>query len=590
MNELPSGWALCEIGDVLQPVEMTKKNEEDREISYIDISSIDNETNRIANPKRIKLSEAPSRARQKVRVGDVLFSTVRPYLRKIAAVDHEFDGEIASTGFVVLRGAAGIEPRYLFYKCISHDFVTALTGEQYGVSYPAVKAEQVRARPLELPPTHEQRRIVERIDALFEEINRGIGSLQAAKTTLALYRRSLLTSAYLGRFTTDWRTQTADNLEPPEILLARILLERETRYTLALDKWGEALANWRTDGEKGKRPGKPKKPSDIPANPPNIGIPGWTMVPLGLLIDEPAYGTSKKSVYRADGTGVLRIPNIHAGHIDPTDLKFATFPENELKQFRLIEGDVLTIRSNGSLSLVGNSALVTAEDAKFVYAGYLIRLRPIPGLLVPKNLLYLLMAPSVRDQIETKAKSTSGVNNINAKELQELYVPICSIAEQAEIVRILDSRLDAATALDAEIDAALTQAKTLRQSILNRAFSGQLVQQDAADEPAIVLLDRLRGKKEERERATKSDRKSPLPRKPKIRSATLTDLIEVLESRKNWISASKAAQELGISHGSSSDEVEAFYRHLKDHVDAGIIDVERRGDEDWLRITKSKGA
>ena len=76
------------------------------------------------------------------------------------------------------------------YKCISHDFVSALTGEQYGVSYPAVKEEQVKARPLELPPTLEQCRIVERIDALFEEIDRGVESLQTAKTTLALYRHS----------------------------------------------------------------------------------------------------------------------------------------------------------------------------------------------------------------------------------------------------------------------------------------------------------------------------------------------------------------------------------------------------------------
>ena len=590
MMELPSGWALCEIADVLHPVEMTGQNEEDRQIFYIDISSIDNQSNRIANPKRIKLSDAPSRARQKVRVGDVLFSTVRPYLRKIAAVDHEFDGEIASTGFAVLRGAAGIEPRYLFYKCISHDFVSALTGEQYGVSYPAVKEEQVKARPLELPPTLEQRRIVERIDALFEEIDRGVESLQTAKTTLALYRHSLLKSAYLGRLTTDWRTQNADKLEPPESLLARIQPERETRYKAALDTWQEALAKWRVDGQKGKKPWKPKRPRDIPAKPSNIEIPGWTMVPLGLLIDEPAYGTSKKSAYGAGEQGVLRIPNIGNGHIDPADLKSAKFEEAEFEQYRLIEGDVLTIRSNGSLSLVGKPALVRAEDTKFIYAGYLIRLRPIPGSLVPKNLVYMMMESGVRAQIETKAKSTSGVNNINAKELQELYIPICSVAEQSEIVRILDFRIEAADALDAEIDAALTRATTLRQSILKKAFSGQLVHQDPTDEAAIILLQRTRAAKDERERTTKRDRKSSPQREPKIRRPKLTDLINVLELQKNWISASKAAEELGISDGASSDDVEAFYRQLKDHVEGGIIDVERRGDADWLRLTKAKVA
>ena len=252
MMELPRGWTLCEIGDVLHGVEMTTKNEDDRQIFYVDISSIDNVSNRIANPKCINLSNAPSRARQKIRVGDVLFSTVRPYLRNIAAVGQEFDGEIASTGFAVLRGATGIDPRYLFYKCISLEFVSALTGEQYGVSYPAVKEEQVKARPFELPPTNEQRRIVEKIEALFEEIERGVESLRVAKNAIALYRQSLLKSAFEGRLTAEWRTQNPDKLENPDALLARVREEREAHYRAAVDDWRQAVAEWRKGGEKGK--------------------------------------------------------------------------------------------------------------------------------------------------------------------------------------------------------------------------------------------------------------------------------------------------------------------------------------------------
>ena len=98
----------------------------------------------------------------------------------------------------------------------------------------------------------------------------------------------------------------------------------------------------------------------------------------------------------------------------------------------------------------------------------------------------------VRAQIETKAKSTSGVNNISAKELQELDVRICCIEEQAETVRILDAGLDAADTLDHEIDASLARAEALRQAILNMAFCGKLVPQDPNDEPAQALLDRIR--------------------------------------------------------------------------------------------------
>lgn len=68
----------------------------------------------------------------------------------------------------------------------------------------------------------------------------------------------------------------------------------------------------------------------------------------------------------------------------------------------------------------------------------------------------------------------------------------------------------------------------------------------------------------------------------------MTDLIEVLEEQKSWISAAKAAQELGIGDGSTSDDVEAFYLQLKDFVEDGAINVERRGNEDWLRLAKTE--
>lgn len=108
MSDLPLSWELCTVGEVTLLVDTISANgTSDREVAYIDISCIDNIANKIVRPKRLKLSEAPSRARQVVQTGDVLFSTVRPYLRNIAAVPSPLDGEIASTGFAVLRSANG---------------------------------------------------------------------------------------------------------------------------------------------------------------------------------------------------------------------------------------------------------------------------------------------------------------------------------------------------------------------------------------------------------------------------------------------------------------------------------------------------
>src|SRR5438128_164752 len=109
------------------------------EITYLDISSVDNGTKRLVAPPRIATIAAPSRARQIVNGDDVLVSTVRPNLNAVALVPKEFQGEIASTGFCVLRPEPDqLCPQYLFYFTQSAAFVRHLTKVATGASYPAV--------------------------------------------------------------------------------------------------------------------------------------------------------------------------------------------------------------------------------------------------------------------------------------------------------------------------------------------------------------------------------------------------------------------------------------------------------------------
>lgn len=510
MTELPSTWALCTIGDVLAPVEMTAKDEPDREIWYVDISSIDNQTNRITEPKLLQLSEAPSRARQKIVVGDVLFSTVRPYLRKIAAVDARYDGEIASTGFAVLRGATGIDPKYIFFKVISHDFVSALTGEQYGVSYPAVKEEQVRSQPLELPPSNEQRRIVEKIEAIFDEIDKGVESLQTARTTLGLYRQSLLKSAFEGRLTADWRAKNVDKLEAPKTLLARIQKERDARYKTALDDWQEALTKWRADGEEGKKPAKPKRLADInPQHIPEGMCPNfphqWGTTRFGNLnmtVSDGPFGSNlKTSDYTETGIRVIRLENIGYGEFLEEKRSFISQDKYEtIKKHSVYPGTIMvsSFVTDAVRSCMVPTSIPLAINKADCFAAVLAGEH-----VATEFAAYYLQSPQVFDQVEDLVHGV-GRPRINTTQLKELHFPVCSPAEQAEIVRRLDARLEAADALEAEIDAALTRADALRQSILKKAFSGHLVPQDPKDEPASALLERI---KADRAKAPKKTRR-----------------------------------------------------------------------------------
>ena len=230
------------------------------------------------------------------------------------------------------------------------------------------------------------------------------------------------------------------------------------------------------------------------------------VVKLGTVIEKPRYGTSKKCTTMVHGKAVLRIPNIRNGVISTEELKYAEFEETEISTLALKKGDILTIRSNGSVDLVGKCAMINKKDEDYLFAGYLIRLRPNLEKAVPKYLLHCLSSHNLRVQIESKAKSTSGVNNINTGELESLEIPIFSLDEQNQIVREIESRLSVCDKVEESIVESLEKAKALRQSILKKAFEGKLLSEEEIEkckqekdyEPAYKLLERIKGREEEK--------------------------------------------------------------------------------------------
>jgi type I restriction enzyme S subunit len=112
---LPRGWSWTTLGDICEPAEKANPAANpDVEFTYIDIAAINNDSLKIVEPKRYRGADAPSRARQIIQAGDILFSTVRTYLKNIAQVPREYDGEIASTGFAVIRPYQEIDSKFVF--------------------------------------------------------------------------------------------------------------------------------------------------------------------------------------------------------------------------------------------------------------------------------------------------------------------------------------------------------------------------------------------------------------------------------------------------------------------------------------------
>ena len=389
----------------------------------------------------------------------------------------------------------------MFLYCALTNITADLYAKAHGSGMVHVTKGKFERTPLRLPPLNEQHRIVAKIEELFSELDKGVESLKKARKQLKVYRQAVLKHAFEGKLTSKWREENQDKLEKPLQLLARIKREREARYEQLLEDWKDAVKEWGAKGRIGKRPMRPKKLKEI-SQPSATEIEllpslsnGWLYLHLGLVIDEPRYGTSKKCGYNYEGTGVLRIPNVARGMVDASDLKSANFKDDEKRMYALRNGDILMVRSNGSISIVGKCALISKAEEQYLYAGYLIRLRCNPAVLLPAYLSTLLSSHILRTQIEHKAKSTSGVNNINSGEIQSIIIPICRFSEQEALVKRLSASFSEIDVIESEIDNQLLKAISLRQSILKQAFSGQLVAQNPNDEPASLLLERIKAEK-----------------------------------------------------------------------------------------------
>jgi len=310
----------------------------------------------------------------------------------------------------------------------------------------------------------------------------------------------VLHAAVTGRLTAQWRKDHGPQAEPGEKLLARILVERRRQWEeRTLAKYAKAgrtpPTNWKA---RYKEPAPPKT-NDLPDLP-----EGWCWASADSLLWDCSYGTSTRCDYETNGTPVLRIPNIARGELDLEDMKFATMPLGIDDDGRYLSpSDLLVCRTNGSIRLIGKAALVRSPFAvKTYFASYLIRLR-ISGPTVASLTHMLFESPLGRRFIEAHAASSAGQHNISMTMLQQMPVPLPPADEQVAIVEAASEKLSQIEAMEAEVERGLVRAGRLRQAILKAAFAGKLVPQDPNDEPAAVLLERIRSQRPAAERPTR---------------------------------------------------------------------------------------
>ena len=431
--------------------------------------------------------------------GDVLYGRLRPYLNKIYMPD--FTG-LASGEFIVFPTQEFLDNAYLKYFLNQIEFATYATRINAG-DRPRVDFGQLADYPFPLPPLPEQHRIVAEIEKQFTRLDASVAALKRAQANLKRYRASVLKAACEGKLVpteAELARSEARDYEPADRLLERILVERRAKWEIQK-----------------KRRGRDKKP----VAPDTSGLPGlpegWVWASADQLLIRSEYGTSVKCNYESDGIPVLRIPNIVQGEIDLLDVKYATRPLPVDSQSALQPGDVLMCRTNGSIGLVGKTAVVkTVFEVAHSFASYLLRFRFAHSEGLPNWFHIFTTSQLGRSFIESNAASSAGQHNVSLKLIHGMPIPLPPLAEQHRIVAEVERRLSVIQQTETTVEVGLKRAERLRQSILKEAFSGKLVPQDPNDEPASVLLERIRAEREAAEAAAKSSRK---PRRRRAKSS-----------------------------------------------------------------------
>ena len=403
-------------------------------------------------------------------------------------------------GLAAIRPLDNISSKFVLYLLRNKE--RKIANEGTGTTFKAISRKVLENLNVFLPPLAEQHRIVAKIEELFSELDNGVAQLKQVQAQLKSYRQSVLKHAFEGKLTEAYRSQPSQTLPPAQELLNAIRQERKDRHRQALKDWQQEVIRWAEAGKVGKKPGKPKAHKELPplTDEEVEKLPvlpeGWVWVRLGntieTIFDGPFGSNLKTDDYVEEGIRVIRLENI--GYLEFNESKKTFISEEKyrsLEKHTVYSGDIVF-----SSFIADNIRCVVLPNSidKAINKADCFCIRNNNGLMSQIYLAYLLSARQSYKNLSLRVHGATRPK-INTTQLKELSIPLCSTEEQHQIVQEIESRLSVAEHLERTVEESLRQAEVLRQSILQRAFTGQLVPQDPNDEPAVELLKRIQEEK-----------------------------------------------------------------------------------------------
>lgn len=415
--------------------------------------------------------------------GDVLFAKITPCMENgKGAVARGLRNKLGcgTTELHVIRPLAGISPEYIYYF-LAQDRVRCAAKENFTGTAGQARVPVRFIEELEMPiaPLAEQHRIVAKLEKLLAKVHACQQRLEKVPVLLKRFRQSVLAAACSGRLTADWREENLSGQHGERLRNAAITLRAQA---------------WRRSGHKTACP-PPQMPGvvalpDLPTE--------WTWLPLGIMGENPfetvqtgPFGALlHKEEFAVSGVPVVAVGNLTGMGFTADGLYFVTAQKaKQLSRFDVHAGDVLFARSGATL---GKVCVAPPDAMDWRMTGHILRARLNRDFLLPEYCVFALRgAPAVTAQVFGSVQGTTRPG-YNTALLESIALPIAPLAEQKEIVRRVQALFALADQIEARLAKAKTQLDKLTPSLLARAFSGKLVPQDPTDEPAAVLLERIR--------------------------------------------------------------------------------------------------
>jgi len=393
--------------------------------------------------------------KHEIKSGDLLISwsaTLGAYIWK---------GEEAVLNQHIFKVESFINKKYHYY--LMQNLISSLYSKTHGSGMVHVTKKVFDEIPVPLPNLKEQKRIADKVEHLLSKIDEAKRLIEEAKETFELRRAAILDKAFRGELTRKWREENHLNSTATQLLakISKLKPEKKSKFKDQLD------------------PGILEHLFNLPNE--------WKWVRLNDLTEEFTYGTSAKTNDDSSGTPVIRMGNIIDGYLDLKDLKYLPNNHEDVIKFDLDTNDILFNRTN-SYELVGKTAVVTSEILnKMTFASYLIRVR-----LLLKNILAGYVSHFINSHIGRKILLTMvtqqvGQANINSQKLASLPIPLPPEEEIIEITQRINKYIEREREQKEKLSLE-EDIITLKQSILSKAFRGELGTNDPTEESAIELL------------------------------------------------------------------------------------------------------